>query len=790
MNFTWIYVGVVYAIAVFLARRAGVGMPRRVALFFYAIVLVFFFRPMTQKYVNLPVDFIQEMSPWVHMLPRPTPSINSEINDLPLQIVPWAHQVRESWKSLEVPLWNNMNGAGYPLLANGQSSALSLVRLIAIPLPLGQAMTAEAAMKILIALTFTFLYCRGRGRSELASAIAAVTFGFSGFIISWLHFPLVTAACFAPAVLYCIDRLAERVTYGRIVFFASIWTAMLFAGHPETAGHLFWLTAVYSIWVLAVERIAGWRFAAALLGALAISALLAAPYLASVAEAIPKSRRYGELKQTRLSATNLPYTDLACAILVIQPQFWGQVPFDKAWGPAQTEPLGGYAGVFALAAWFAVFLNVLRERAWRSRELFFSLTTLFVFGAFMAWPFFGDAFHAMMPLAAHARLRLLFVLLLAIQSAYAIDLARRVPLLAGIAAVAGLLLLLLQIPLYYEYKFDTAVLAMFPGMLVLVIATVVALRRSEAAIMLLLVAITAELFIYGRDRNPTVPDSLMYPKTPLLEVLEQESAKQPANQPFRMTGLGPAFFPNVNVLYGQEDVRPHDPMANGAYMGFLVHTADYNAEPYFATWDSTYSSMLDYLNVKYVIAQPHLEIDDLEHMKIIYSGRDGKLLENMRVLPRFFPARNVILEFRDPQFAHLVEANTDWANTVLLEKLDIEDEQQRPDLFNPRPGNAPMAKVEIVEAGRSEYRLRTIAPRWTIIVSSIPWWRGWKVERYGQRVEPIRVNAVFLGFAVPPGETDVRVWYSPPTFWIGAWISLATVLGLVGYGVWGRRRVA
>ena len=89
-------------------------------------------------------------------------------------MVPWAHEVREQWKSLRFPLWNSHAVSGYPLLANGQSAAFSPLRLLALPLPLGQSFTAEAAMKLLIALTFTFLFCRRRGYSEIASAVGAM----------------------------------------------------------------------------------------------------------------------------------------------------------------------------------------------------------------------------------------------------------------------------------------------------------------------------------------------------------------------------------------------------------------------------------------------------------------------------------------------------------------------------------------------------------------------------------------------------------------------------------------
>src|SRR5207245_9012422 len=155
MNWTWLYVALLYAAAVWIARRCGIRFPWRIAALFYALVLIFLWAPMTGPYVDVPVDFLGGLPPWAFV--HPSKSANSQLNDIPLQMIPWAHQVREQWKSLRIPLWNSHAGCGYPLLANGQSAALSPLRLLALPLPLGQSFTAEAAMKLLIALTFTFL---------------------------------------------------------------------------------------------------------------------------------------------------------------------------------------------------------------------------------------------------------------------------------------------------------------------------------------------------------------------------------------------------------------------------------------------------------------------------------------------------------------------------------------------------------------------------------------------------------------------------------------------------------
>ena len=543
-NASWLYTGVVYAGAVWLARRRGIELPKRIAAFFYALVFVFFYPVLTQDAVNA------------------SPS---------LRLAPWADPVREGWRSLTPPLWNPFSGAGFPLLANPESSALSPLRILGLPLPLAQALAFEAAMKVLLALTFTYLWCRRRGSSDVAGAAGAVVFGFSTFVIGRLHSPLITTACLAPAVFYLLELLAERVTYRRVVALAITGAAMLFGGHPQTV-----LLATALATLYAFAKRGSKRMLLALLAGAVIAILIAAPLLVPFAEAWPKSTRS--------------------------------------------------------AAW-----------------------------------------DVQLPL----------VLLLAGLTAFAVDRIAAMPVVQ----------------------------------------------------MLVLVSIIAVLWI----RAP-LPDSID-PKTPMLRALDDLAKTE--KQPFRIAGNAP--------------------------------------HAHFAPFPDYDDPQVDYLNVRYVLTAAGGELPPRFHLR--YDGPDGRIFENAEVLPRFFAVPNVVIEFRDDAFARLLKNHRDLRHTALLETLELESRQQHDDFFEPRPAGAPVAVAELVNAKPADYRLRVQAPRWSLVVSSIPWWPGWKVERNGARVEPIRVNGAFLGFAVPPGQLDVRVWYDPWTFRAGAIVSLATMAALVAYGV-------
>src|SRR6185436_242125 len=132
-----------------------------------------------------------------------------------------------------------------------------------------------------------------------------------------------------------------------------------------------------------------------------------------------------------------------------------------------------------------------------------------------------------------------------------------------------------------------------------------------------------------------------------------------------------------------------------------------------------------------------------------------------------YAARNVILEFKGNYFVRRLTEQKDFSQTALVKVLPVTGDVMRRDLLAPRPPGSPEATVTIVEARPTDFRLRVHAPRHGLIVSSQPWWPGWRVTLNGRRREPQPVNGAFLGFTVPPGDWDVRVSYFPLTFYLG-----------------------
>jgi hypothetical protein len=726
MNLAWLHVAVVYAAAVALARRARVDLPWRVAGLFYLLVLAFFFRPMTGPYVNVAPEVLQLLPPWSASAPPGFDKYdvsNYELQDIVFQFIPWTKQVHDQWRTLQVPLWNDFAASGMPLMANMQSGALSPLRILTIPLPLLSAFAAEAALKILVALTFTFLYCRRR-YDVLPSVVAAVSFGFGTFMTIWLHFPHPNVAAFLPAVLYQLELLAERVTFGRFAFAACLGPVLLAGGHPETTAHVVFFAALYAAWLILVEKRALLR---PLLAVSIVSLLLAAPVLLPVVEALRLSASLAQVR-AESHAAGTAYSDFASLALLVHPRIYGERP-GPLWGNAVTENMTGFAGILAVGSWFGMLAWVVATRRFRERETFYLVMTALLFLWIDDAPFVSAPVRTLFSIALNGRFRLQFTFLLAVQAAALLHYVRRdrfMPIAAAVGgAVATLAVVMTRTTFPTAEAKSFAITTLLPSAIVLLLTALLFVRRARVFVLpLLVVAVYTELWQAGRNWHPVRRESAIYRRTPLITDL----AARRGPEPFRIVGLGGTLFPNTNAPFGFEDVRAKDAMASARYMSLLRATKGWDPKAYYEKWMDADTPLLDELNVKWVLTAPGEHLADTARYRLVYDGPDGRIYENLRVRPRF---------------------------------------------------HAPDAFLNIANRGGGAYDLDVDAKTATRIVSSVAWWPGWRITYNGKRIPTHRVNEAFVGFDVPAGHGVVRLRYRPWSFWGGVALAAITAAGLL-----------
>ncbi|ALC82850.1 MULTISPECIES: YfhO family protein [Bacillus] len=70
-----------------------------------------------------------------------------------------------------------------------------------------------------------------------------------------------------------------------------------------------------------------------------------------------------------------------------------------------------------------------------------------------------------------------------------------------------------------------------------------------------------------------------------------------------------------------------------------------------------------------------------------------------------------------------------------------------------------------------------------ILTTSIPFSNGWTVHVNGEKIDPIIVNKAFIGVPLEKGSYQIEMTYTTPYFFIGLYISIASLLLLIGYQI-------
>ena len=99
------------------------------------------------------------------------------------------------------------------------------------------------------------------------------------------------------------------------------------------------------------------------------------------------------------------------------------------------------------------------------------------------------------------------------------------------------------------------------------------------------------------------------------------------------------------------------------------------------------------------------------------------------------------------------------------------------------PGTASGGRVAVNSFAPEEISLAIDAPANAILSLSLPHYPGWEAHLNGEPSEIIRAYAGLSAVEIPAGQHRLTLVFAPPTYAIGAFISLATWLGLALFAI-------
>jgi hypothetical protein len=735
-----------------LAHAYVTRLTRGAALALILLPLVFTGRALLTGRVYAPVELAYTTDPlydYAAEVGAPGPR-NRMLSDITFQMIPWRAALRQAVANGEWPLLNRFEACGDVLAGEAQPAPFSPFTLLALLLPVAASFGFTSAMAFFLAALGAYLLARELRCSETAALVAAAVFTLSAPIALQILSPLGFGWALLPLVVMAARRVVDTPSIRSALILTAALTLEALQGHPETLLHVTALGAVCGIFELLrrgrTQR--GRAIACAVTAgivALLLSAIALLPFLEAGRQTVEHHIRTDFFAKSPLRvAAGLPRAALLSDLLPFARDSFRHFLMARA-----------EAGSIALAlAAFALWGSRARER-W----FFASLGLFCLLASANAWPV-AQLLHRLplFNLALNDRLASAVPLCIAVLAAFAIDaLSDR----AGAVMVVLLILLAAGASGMRHGSIDVPRFAAELAPLAAAAVIVLFVGNRAIAVPSLLALILLQRTISDGALVPANEPRVAFPPIALFRPL------QSIREPFRIVGLGPNLFPNTATMYGLEDVRLMTAMTLTAYDDTFPAWCRHGGFGFNQVDDLT-RPMLSMLNVRFAIVPKGDPIP--AGWSDVTVDHDSRLIENRSVLPRAFVPRNVRIGIAND--VEDMSAATDFAD---LAWLDL------PGTARDMP-NGPGTVV--IHPNRLDVSMTHDG----FVVVSEAVWNGWRAWLDGRRVTIVRANHAFLGVFVPAGRHTVRLVYLPQSFVMGRMITFATLVSMILFGLWRRRR--
>jgi hypothetical protein len=771
-------------------RRWWEPVPARVWGVFALALLILFGPALFLGRVLLPADILPGVVQPEDV--RKPPAGNPLQLDLVMQIVPLQASVRRALRAGEWPLWNDLVGAGMPLLADPQSQAFEPLVAAALPLPLPAAVGVTAGLRVLTALVFFFLLLRRQGLSEGSALFGSLAFGLGGFLMLWLSWPLANTPALLPLLLYALVVTADRGARRDFLLLVAALFSLLAGGHPET---LLYAAGVGGLFALSrllhrppAER-TGLVLRWALAGALAFG--LAAPALVPAARFVPQSlrRQRVEIRNQHVAEDPAAFTGWETrrgrreqaeglekrVVSVFAPNAWGSSRYGDYWGDDNdNEDAAAFAGGAAMLAALLAFLPAARR--FREERLFLALAPLSLLVAvhvpsltrlLLRLPVFNQS------LSANRRLLLVAGFSLAYLGACTVERWRqgegpkRAAVVAGAAALLGLVawgyLLSAEVEAlralrWFWMGLQLAVIAGGAGAVLLLASQ----RRRRWTPWVFCALAGLELLVFHQPANPSLPRGAFYPETPSLRFLQENAGGA------RIAGLANRLLPNSPSVYGLADIRISNPLkpflyaqAVGAVSASVRGTEQILIEPE--------HPLYQLLGVRFLVAPPRMT--SIAGLRQVFRDATARIYERTAMLPRLFLPAAVETAGAEA-WPEWLGDNPDFAARALVAPA-----AGRPASWT--AGRPRESALQILALRPAHLAARGHLAEERLLASSVYQDGGWRLLLDRHPFPTLVADGPFLAAWLPAGEHRLDVIYRAPGLLPGLALAAAALSALV-----------
>jgi hypothetical protein len=730
-----------------------------------------------------------------------------------LQFYPWRQFAFTEIGAGRLPSWNPYVGAGAPLLANEQTAVFYPPNWLFLLLPDPQAMSWIAVLHVIWAGVGMWLFAGALGLPTFGRGISTLSYALSGYVIARLSsFPTADAVAWIPWVFWLVHRVILERKARDVGWLALAFAMQLLAGHAQTALYSSVGVGLYALWgAMSQQRRDPARvriYGLAMIGVgMALGAAVAAVQIVPTAEYLRESQRSGGLDYKTL--TNLSYHPLRLFTL-FSPNFFG-TPADGSYlAKGIYFEDAAYIGFIPMVSALAAVIGWFRKRKLPDEHPTFTSVPFWALLALVALivafgrytPIFRVLYDHVPTFDAFrepVRWLVLTVFSLSVLAGIGTGHWGRgkwVVFWSRLAAAGGGALVIMALVALHVMHLDSENLRVLAeGMLVLgcwiTVAGLLTLTQPlDPAIspsplspllwrVTVLIVVALDLAWMANGLNPTVPteifdihkdtsvagrtywfDQYQHDVTFGSEESEDELAAQGkqlivgyfdvtdyriATQNWR--ALRASGLPNINMLDRVPSLSNNDPLLPSGY--------------------SQYIDMIEELGAG---AGPLLQAANVT--QVYGTVPDGWQGENPAVAPyvdevtsAWLVPETLWLDSDDAIQAALRDPDWDPMQTVTLSGGDENTS-----------ATSGGGTVTLIESSPTERRYQVKADSAEYLVIAETWYPGWTVTVNGQTGELYRANLTFQAVAVPAGENEVTLHYTPNHWKSGVFITTLSLL--------------
>jgi hypothetical protein len=240
-------------------------------------------------------------------------------------------------------LWDPLLMTGYPAMADPQMMNWYPLALLLRWIP--GSWNAFVVLAYVLASWFMYAFVRRLTGRNFAGLVSGLIFGLCGFMnVHLQHTTIVHTALWIPAILLCVERLAEGVQWRWVLMGGLATGTFVLAGHPQIT--LYGLTLAFGYFVLLGFSATGlrWRYI------LAIAVMMGTGLALSAIQTLPAAELAGFSTRATLSFADfssyaLPAKQL---LMLLFPWLFGGMGPVSYFGRWNLTELAGYVGLSGL----------------------------------------------------------------------------------------------------------------------------------------------------------------------------------------------------------------------------------------------------------------------------------------------------------------------------------------------------------------------------------------------------------------------------------------------------------